>query len=185
MTLKIALDVDSVLADVIIPWNKNYKKLYGKILTKSDINTWDFWKKLELNNKQFNEIFTITWNQWRDIPPTEQNLCDKVNKLNEFGVVDIVTGRSIETISNVKKWLEWQKIIYNKFIRVPSQSLKGNLPYDIFIDDSPHNVINALEHNKYSILYNQPWNQQVKLDKKIFRVNNLHEAIKIIKILKH
>ena len=52
MTLKIALDVDSVLADVIIPWNKNYKKLYGKILKKSDINTWDFWKKLELNNEQ-------------------------------------------------------------------------------------------------------------------------------------
>lgn len=185
MTLKIALDVDSVLADVIIPWNKNYTQQYGKILNKSDIITWDFWKKLELNNKQFNEIFTITWNHWRDIPPTEKNLNDKIKKLNEFGIVDIVTGRSIKTVSNVKKWLDWQNIIYEKFIRVPSHSLKGNLPYDVFIDDSPYNVINAVEYNKYSILYNQPWNQQVKLNEKIFRVNNLNEAIKIIEILKH
>lgn len=183
--MKIALDVDSVLADVIIPWSKNYKLLYGKIINKSDINTWDFWKKLELNKKQFNEIFTITWNKWKDIPPTEKNLSNKINKLHEFGKIDIVTSRSTETISNVKKWLNWQNITYKKFIHVSSQSLKGNLPYDIFIDDSPHNVVNAIKFNKYSILYNQPWNQQVKLHKKLFRVNNFNEAIKIMKILKH
>jgi len=183
--MKIALDVDSVLADVIISWNKNYNKQYNKILNKSEINSWDFWKKLELNSKQFNEIFTLTWNQWKDIPPTEKNLSDKVKRLNEFGIVDIVTGRSLNTVLNVKKWLDWQNIKYTNFIRVSSNSLKGNLPYDIFIDDSPYNVVNAVEFDKYSILYNQPWNQQVKLNEKIFRVNNLNEAIEIIKILKH
>ena len=58
--LRIALDVDSVLADVIIHWNRIYYDIYNRKLKKFDINTWDFWKKLNLNNQQFNEIFTKT-----------------------------------------------------------------------------------------------------------------------------
>ncbi|MFQ6134347.1 MAG: hypothetical protein ACE5KU_00840 [Nitrososphaerales archaeon] len=182
--LKIALDVDSVLADVIITWLKVYQKLYGGRLKKADVNTWDFWKKLNLSRRQFGDIFTETWNRWEQIPPTEEDLAEKVIKLRALGTVDIVTGRSIETVPHVKEWLNRHNIEYEKFVRVPTNSFKGDLEYDVFIDDSPHNVIGAAGKNRYSLLYDQPWNQDVAAHPNIFRVKNLSEAIEVIKRLR-
>lgn len=179
--MKIALDVDSVLADVIIIWIQVYRELYGRSLKKSDADTWDFWKNLKMTLKQFESIFTETWNRWREIPPTEEDLAQKVQNLRRSGRVDIVTGRSSETVPNVKRWLKHQKIEYETFVRVPSNSFKGDLPYDVFIDDSPHNIAGAAGNNRYSILYDQPWNQDVEPHPNIFRVENLGEAIQIIK----
>lgn len=183
--MKISLDVDSVLADVIIIWNIIYNKEHFKKIKKQDINTWDFWKKLNINKQEFNEIFTKAWNQWTKIPPTEKNLGKKVNELNKLGIVDIVTGRSKETVSQVKEWLERENIIYNNFVRVPLHSLKSNLPYDVFIDDSPYNIIDAAKRNKFSLIYNQPWNQDVNTNQNIFRISNISEAIHVIKYLKN
>ena len=182
--MKISLDVDSVLADVMVVWNIIYNKEYDKKLKKEEINAWDFWKKLNLNRKEFNDIFTKTWNQWNTIPPTEKNLGSKVKELSNLGTVDIVTGRSKETISQVKEWLKQENIVYNKFIRVSPYALKGNLPYDVFIDDSPYNIIDATKRNKFSLIYNQPWNQGINTNQNIFRVNDITEAIQIIKDLK-
>ena len=182
--MKISLDVDSVLANVMVVWNIIYNKEYDKKLKKEDINAWDFWKKLNLSRKEFNDIFTKTWNQWNTIPPTEENLGSKVKELSNLGTVDIVTGRSKETISQVKEWLKKENIVYNKFIRVSPYALKGNLPYDVFIDDSPYNIIDATKRNKFSLIYNQPWNQGINTNQNIFRVNDITEAIQIIKDLK-
>lgn len=181
--MKIALDVDSVLADVIVTWLKVYERLYGRRLKKSDVNTWDFWKKLRLNRRQFEEIFTKTWNRWEEIPPTEEDIAERVKELGELGRVDIVTGRSRETIHHVKEWLKRHNIEHEKFVRVPPDSFKGDLEYDVFIDDSPHNVTGAAGNDRYSILYDQPWNQDVKPHPNIFRVKNLLEAIQIVKKL--
>lgn len=181
--MKIALDVDSVLADVIVTWIQVYQRLYDGVLRKSDVNTWDFWKRLNLSRKQFDDIFTESWREWERIPPTEEDLAAKVKKLQEMCRVDIVTGRSRETILYVKQWLKQHSIEYEKFVRVPSNSFKGDLDYDIFIDDSPHNVVGAAGKNRYSILYDQPWNQYVTPHPNIFRVKNLEEAIQVIKNL--
>jgi 5'(3')-deoxyribonucleotidase len=183
-TLKIALDVDSVLADVIVTWLKVYQQLHSKHLKKADVNTWDFWKRLNLSRQQFEDIFTEAWNKWEQIPPTEEDLAGKVEKLRALGIVDIVTGRSRETIPYVKEWLNQHNIGYEKFVRVPLNSFKGHLAYEVFIDDSPHNVIDAAGKNRYSILYDQPWNQDVSLHPNIFRVRNLSEAVQVIKSLR-
>ena len=65
-----------------------------------------------------------------------------------------------------------------------SNALKGNLPYDVFIDDSPYNIIDAAKRNKFSLIYDQPWNQGININQNIFRVNDITEAIQIIKDLK-
>jgi 5'(3')-deoxyribonucleotidase len=180
---KIALDVDSVLADVIVVWLDIFGDLYGQYLTKHEVNTWDFWKGLNLTYDQFSYIFTKTWSQWKRIPPTENGLAEKVRELQTIGEVDIVTGRSLETVPNVKKWLEHEGIGYTEFVLVPPRSLKSELEYNVFIDDSPYNVVGAATSNRYSILYDQPWNQDVKHHPNIFRANDLSTSISIIRSL--
>ena len=60
--------------------------------------------------------------------------------------------------------------------------MKADLDYDIFIDDSPLNAQNFLQHNKQVILYSQPWNQHVS-ENRINRISNLSEAIDKIKFI--
>jgi len=60
--------------------------------------------------------------------------------------------------------------------------MKANLDYDIFIDDSPLNARNILQHNKKIILYSQPWNKHI-LENNIHRISNLSDAIEKIKII--
>ena len=183
-TLNIALDVDSVLADVIVIWLEVYQEMHSEHIEKKAVDKWDFWKKLNLSRRQFYAIFTEAWNRWEQIPPTEGDLAEKVTNLRALGTVSIVTGRSKETIPNVKKWLNRQMIQYEKFVRVPTQTLKGDLPYNVFIDDSPHNIIDAARKNRFAILYDQPWNQDTTKHPNIFRIQNLSEAIQVIKSLR-
>ena len=57
--------------------------------------------------------------------------------------------------------------------------MKADLDYDIFIDDSPLNTSNFIQHNKKVILYSQPWNEHIS-GKQIPKISNLSEAIELI-----
>ena len=46
--MKIALDVDGVLADVIQSW-LNYSNSIRNKISKNDITDWDFWRKFQIN----------------------------------------------------------------------------------------------------------------------------------------
>ena len=50
--MKIALDVDGVLADVIKSW-LNYSNSIRPEISKQDITDWDFWKKFQINRFDF------------------------------------------------------------------------------------------------------------------------------------
>jgi uncharacterized HAD superfamily protein len=59
--------------------------------------------------------------------------------------------------------------------------MKANLDYDVFIDDSPLNALNIIQHNKKVILYSQPWNKHIS-ENGIHRISNLSEAVEKIKL---
>ena len=98
--------------------------------------------------------------------------------------MDIVTGRSIETIEYVKKWMEYKKITYNRLVIVRSDAPKAHLDYDIFIDDSPIHALSVSREGKIALLYNQPWNRKVVTKENLIRVSNLETVIEYIKNLK-
>jgi len=102
--LKIALDVDGVLADVIESWLIYSNKIRPSI-SKDDITNWDFWKKFKINRYDFYEELTLCWKNWNYIPPTEDGLSITTQNLSNFGQVDIVTAREPSTDSFVKNWL--------------------------------------------------------------------------------
>ena len=172
--MKIALDVDGVLADVIKSWLSYSNAIRPKIL-KHEITDWDFWKKFQINRFDFYEELSSCWKNWYSIPPTEENLSTVTKNLLNLGQVDIVTAREKSTDSFVKNWLTYHNISYDNYVSVVDGPMKANLDYDIFIDDSPLNVIKFLNHNKIVILYSQPWNKHIS-DNRIHRITNLSEA---------
>ena len=76
--------------------------------------------------------------------------------------------------------IQFEDISYDNYVSVIDGPMKADLDYDIFIDDSPLNVVKFLENNKKVILYSQPWNKHIS-NNKLFRISKLSESIKIIK----
>jgi len=172
--MKIALDVDGVLADVIKSW-LNYSNTIRTKISKHEITDWEFWKKFQINRFDFYAELSFCWKNWDSIPPTEENLSTITKNLSNLGQVDIVTAREKSTDSFVKNWLIYHNISYNNYVSVIDGPMKADLDYDIFIDDSPHNAAKFLKHKKKVILYSQPWNEYVS-DDRIHRITNLSEA---------
>ena len=174
--MKIALDVDGVLADVILSW-LNYNNSIRQEIKKHEITDWDFWKKFEIDRYDFYTELSSCWKNWSSIPPTEENLASITKNLSDIGQVDIVTARERSTDSFVKNWLKHHDISYDNYVSVIDGPMKADLDYDVFIDDSPLNALKFLQNKKKVILYSQPWNQHI-IEKNIHRISNLSEAIK-------
>jgi uncharacterized protein len=178
MKLKIALDVDGVLADVIESW-LSYNNKIRPTISKSQISEWDFWKNHDINKFDFYNELSICWKSWENIPPTENNIASATKQLSNIGTVDIVTARDDSTHDDVKKWLKLHNIDFNNYVGVLEGVEKSKLDYDIFIDDSPLNAKSMLEQEKSVILYSQPWNLSFE-DKRATRINELKSAVSII-----
>lgn len=180
--MKIALDVDGVLADVIESW-LIYSNKIRPVIFKDDITNWDFWKKFKINRYDFYEELTACWKNWNSIPPTEDNLSIITQNLSNFGQVDIVTARELSTDSFVKSWLKLHDVTYQNYVSVIDGPMKADLDYDIFIDDSPLNAIKFLKRKKHVLLYSQPWNQHIS-DQNIQRISTLSEAVEKLKLFR-
>ena len=178
--MKIALDVDGVLADVIQSW-LNYSNSIRNEILKHEITDWDFWKKHQINRYDFYAELNSCWKNWKSIPTTEDNLSLVTQNLSEIGQVDIVTARERSTDSFVKNWLEYYDVSYDNYVSVIDGPMKADLDYDVFIDDSPLNALKIIQQKKKMILYSQPWNQHIS-DKQICRVSNLLEAVDEMKL---
>jgi hypothetical protein len=139
----------------------------------SSFNRWKAWETANISKAEFFHTLDEAWFKWPSIPPTEEKLADKIGRLIEFSQVDIVTGRSPETVSSAESWLENQKIKFNTFIRTDSVMDKADLNYDVFIDDSPE-LMSALasKPNCHAILYTQPWNKDTPEMPRILRAQS-------------
>jgi len=177
--LKIGLDVDGVLADVIHTW-LDYNNKIRKAISKEEISEWDFWGRYQIDKYDFYKELSLCWQTWHKIPSTEENLSTTTSTLSHVGEVDIVTAREESTHTYVKSWLSSQKITYKNYVGVLEGLEKTKLDYDIFIDDSPINAKSMLNAGKTVILYTQPWNLNFN-DPRVKRIYTLKDAISIIK----
>jgi len=176
---KIALDLDSVLAETTVLWAREISRRKRKEIRKEDLVSWDLTELVGISDSEKMEIFDLIWSDenWKKIPPTETRLSEKVNMLREYGKVDIVTVRPKNQIENTKRWLAYHKITYDDYRLVPEGMNKSDLDYDIFIDDSPLNARRIMKLGKTIFLYDQPWNRELN---GCIRVRTLSEVIRYL-----
>jgi 5'(3')-deoxyribonucleotidase len=171
--VRIALDLDGVLAETMDAWCKKANQEYGRALKLEDLTSWASWNILGISKDDFYRILDGVWSSWKEIPPTEPNIAGKVAKIRPYGQVDIVTGRSIRTINSVKKWLEYNKVEYDEFVRVRGWRDKVRLDYDIYIDDAPELMpLISKTLQSWGILYDRPWNRDVVDMPRVLKAKN-------------
>jgi uncharacterized HAD superfamily protein len=171
--LKIAVDLDGVLAESMLVWCELANKEFGTRLRLEDLDSWSSWKKFDISKDDFYRILDESWEDWKQVPATESGIANKVARIGKFGDVDIVTGRSKMTERAAINWVESQKIRYRRFVRVAGWRDKLVLNYDVYIDDAP-DLMPLVSHSpmSWAILYDRPWNRSVPSMSKVLRAEN-------------
>jgi len=180
--LRIAVDLDGVLAETMTAWCQKANAELGTRLKLDDIDSWASWMKLGVTKDQFYRLLDSAWDDWENVPPTEAGLARKVAKLQSLGTVDIVTGRSRRTVDSARSWLEEHRIPFERFVRVPGVRDKVYLDYDVYIDDAP-DLMPLISRNpvKHGILYERPWNKDMHDMPRIFKVEKWSGIPRIIR----
>ena len=161
----IALDVESVLANIHKSWINHYNKEF----TISDITDWDFISLKRWNEtlESFLDETDYLWinNPIDSIPPIIPNLKEATNHLKPF---DIVTSR--RTLGGIIEWVEHYGLEYRAIVYIPDG--KADLDYCMYVDDNP-NLAKKLKSNQFLWLISQPYNQEVEESPQIRRINSI------------
>lgn len=160
------------------------------LITHRDIDEWGFYTKFDMTLNECFDYFSKAWGDWKNLHPTERHLKQKTKMLNNLCSVDVVTAVIPEHMDDIRKWLDYNNIIYGDLVR---STEKEKLDYDIYIDDASKNIIKIYEAGKIGLLYNQAWNRDVQnqvtvdptkpYNAKIERIYNLYHAIDVIRTL--
>ena len=171
--LKIAVDLDGVLAESMLVWCERANKELGTHLRMEDIDSWSWWKRTLVSKDDFYRILDESWDEWSAIPPTEPDIAAKVSRIEKFGDLDIVTGRSKRTVEAARSWVDSQKIPYRRFVRVLGWRDKIFLNYNVYIDDAP-DLMPLISQNPtaWGILYERPWNRSVEKMPKVLKAKS-------------
>ena len=180
--LKIAVDLDGVLAESMLVWCERANKEFGTRLKMDDLDSWSSWKKFSISKDDFYRILDESWDEWQEIPPTEPEIAEKVARIEKFGYLDIVTGRSKRTVEAARSWVGSQKVRYRSFVRVLGWRDKILLDYDVYIDDAPDLMpLISRSPRAWGVLYDRPWNRGVGDMPKVLKAKTWRQVPALLK----
>lgn len=160
--LTIAVDIDGVLVEQVIPVLDKIKKEMGVELNKCDITDWEYpikdsTIKIEIERAEREETFVLQMPSIEDATESIQILSRKYN---------IIIATSRENSSDVwsRKWLDHHGVPYSELIN--THLLGKSLPnIDLLIDDYIGNIEEFIRNgrpNRQAILFAQPWNHDIR-----------------------
>lgn len=185
--MRISLDFDGVLSHTMKSWVLKYNEKYGANITTRAVERWSFFEDFGLGVKDAFVIFEEAWSDIQKLEPLEQDIWQKTKMLSNIGQLDVVTNVNVNMAANIKKWLDKYGVVRNKLV---FSEKKWELDYDVFIDDSPDNILKIIKNGKIALVYNQPWNRHIddqgvyEGSGLVYRVYNLYHAIDMIKSLR-
>jgi uncharacterized HAD superfamily protein len=180
--MKVAIDIDGVLLDIMVTYCKIFNNRYHTQYVKKDVIDWEFFKYWEISEKEAFEIFYDIYNNSMGVPFIDANAPDIMKKLRNCHNVFIVTARNPEyeapivkklNYHNIKKGIHYEDLI---LLHHKPYDIKLSLDFDLYVDDNP-NLVQSIKKmpNKKLLLYDQPWNRDLVLPDNVKRVFNWRE----------
>jgi 5'(3')-deoxyribonucleotidase len=163
----IAVDMDGVIVEQVIPVLEKLKREMNVDLKKCDITDWEYPIKgtnikIEIERAEREEEFV------RQMLPMEDAM-EAIKILSRKFDIVIATSRESSTDSWSRNWLKSQGIPYKKLVNTRSQG-KALLSVDLLIDDYIGNIEDFIRNGtltRQAILFAQPWNHDTR------RINDL------------
>ena len=185
--MKIAVDIDGVLLDIVISFCEIFNERYKTQYSKEDVTNWEFFNDWNITEEEAFGIFFQIYKNTMDVPFIDKSAPKYMKNLNTEHDVYILSARTSEYKSQIKEKLDFHNIKkgehYNELILVHHKPYdqKKNYKFDIYIDDNPH-LAETIKKSKerYLLLYDQPWNQNFICKNNIIRVHNWKEVYETI-----
>ena len=186
--MKIAIDIDGVLLDIIVRYCEIYNKRYGTNYKKNDVTEWNFFNDWNIDEETAFKIFFEIYEDSRNVPFIDQDAPKIMKKLNERYDLDIVSARLPEYRSSITEKLDShdikEGIQYTELILLHHKpyDIKLKQNYDLYLDDNP-NLVEPIKKlkDRTLLLYDQPWNQDSVCENNVYRVHDWNEVDKRIK----
>jgi len=191
--MKIAIDIDDVLADYLTQLVKFHNRTYKTALKKSDfvsLNFWEIWggTKKQSIEKVYRFYKTAYFKNIKPFPGSLETL-KKLKKRNELVVI---TSRQYDLIYETEAWLKkyfpgiFSGIYFSNNFSAEGSKFKKSvfcdrLGIDAVIEDSFEYATECLKPNRKIILFRRPWNENLAIPKGIWKVNSWEEIPMIIK----
>lgn len=171
--MKIALDIDGVLADI----HTAVFEYLGLPYTFKDIKKWDFFNDFDgLDREKFWEAYRYLWGRrWDLIKLVDVDCVEVLRRISKYHRIDVVTCRDEDLLKGTCVWLALKRIPYEDFILLPRDGDKTKLKeYDVFIDDNPN-----MARDKRLILFSRPWNRIVSGVRRIEKFKDLYQYVRV------
>lgn len=185
MPLKIAVDIDGVLADQVTVVLKRLNVKYNLSLTKNDISEWDY--KIADTNIKIEIEKALQEKEYVLSLPVIQGAKEGMDYLYQNHYVTIATSRPKETESETKEWISLY-FGYHDFCNTRGAS-KNCVQSDVLIDDHIPNIEDFAKTRGFGLLFSQPWNQKrsridsMMREGKVYYCNNWEDVINTVKKL--
>ena len=178
----VAFDLD----DTLIGWDTPYWEVVGSYLgiKLEPPNGWMYPNYPAKAAKAIQQLFLSDWYMIK-YPKPKEGANDVIDYLKYFDYsVLVITAR------DMTMYRETAHMMYKHFPNVDFfdcvgrgmsklETLKHH-KVDYWVDDNPNQCIETADNGIKTILINQPWNQEVKQDRFLIRVNDLKEAKHLI-----
>jgi uncharacterized HAD superfamily protein len=192
--MKIAIDLDEVTVDLLKEVNEYYNNKHDTDFKLSDFHNYDWWEIWGIPlDDAVNEFYSFMESpESRKIQPI-YGAIESIEKLRSQNDVVIITARQNEIKEMTLEWvqeyipgLEKHTYFTNHLSRISKHVKKSEialeLNVDLLIDDQLRNAYDCAENGIKVLLYNQPWNQNLQLNKNITRVYSWKNALQMLNI---
>ena len=191
--MRIGVDIDGVLADVISKILEWHNRVYGTNYRKEQIVNFQFerlWGGTheQAKKKIFEEFYHSE--EFDDTKPLD-GAVDVLKKLSKKHKLVAVTARPAEIKAKTKDWLDeyfpeifsevfynddWENVgVYGSKVEICQ---KNHIA--LIIEDSVENAQAFAEEGIPALLLDYPWNQSDALPENVTRVKNWDEIVKLI-----
>lgn len=157
--MRVAVDVDGVLADHVRPLVADLESKTGFELRPEELATWD----LPLPGAETDLLTAVTRRlgdpSYLRRAPVVDGATEGIERLRDRDhEVVVATHRPAHTHPTTREWLADNGVEYDEFVDdVPDD--KGEIEVDVLVDDYHGNVRNALDAGRAGLLFRQPWNR--------------------------
>ncbi len=179
----IGVDLDDVLADFTGAFDQFHNSAYGTALKREDRTSYDTWQIVggsrEDDEQKLADFYKTEF--FKNIGPLP-GAVSAVNALSDGNDLIIITARVDGVARDTKIWLEkhfpskFKETYFSRYYDSLDMSKKKKSEIalgsgiDLFIEDNLGHAADCTESGIRVFLFDQPWNQSLKLPRGILRV---------------
>jgi len=191
--MKIAIDIDGVLADFFGPFIHFYNKRNNANLRLSDMTSYNLCKIFGISQESLiKEMGDFYKSPLFKFLPLIEGSKEAIHKIYRFNLLYVVTSRPSSLYEETTFWIRNQ--FPDRFLKVHITNGYGTTGikekksdvclcngYNLIIEDSADEVNDCAEKGIESILLKKPWNINEKTHPSVKRVNNWQEILQHLK----